>query len=100
MKSPTDFQDGLSRLLSNLEPAENDYILDNDFKKQTIMNVQKAMMKIGYEVSLSQSEEIWSAYSFDKYAGWIDGGETLDDALGAIADLCESIECGENHIGY
>ena len=64
------------------------------------MNVQKAMSKIGCDVSLSQSEAIWAYYSFDKYAGWISGGESVKDALGAIADLFESIECGENHIDF
>lgn len=64
-----------------------------------LRNVRDALLREGYPVPMSQAEEIWSAYSFNKYASWMVGGETVEDALSAVIQLCDDIENGENHIG-
>lgn len=97
MRKLSDYPDGLKRLLLSLEPPEKDYKVDA--KKLTVVrNVHDALLREGYPVSMSQAEEIWSAYSFNKYAGWMIGGETVENALNAVIELCDDIENGENHI--
>lgn len=98
MRSLSDYSDGLKRLLLSLESPEKDYQV-NDSKLVVVRNVHDALLREGYPVSMSQAEEIWSAYSFNKYASWMVGGETVEDALSAVIELCDDIENGENHIG-
>ncbi|APE04342.1 hypothetical protein BM526_20435 (plasmid) [Alteromonas mediterranea] len=98
MRSLSDYSDGLKRLLLSLESPEKDYQV-NDSKLLVVRNVHDALLREGYPVSMSQAEEIWSAYSFNKYASWMVGGETVEDALSAVIELCDDIENGENHIG-
>ena len=98
MRSLSDHSDGLKRLLLSLESPEKDYQV-NDSKLVVVRNVHDALLREGYPVSMSQAEEIWSAYSFNKYASWMVGGETVEDALSAVIELCDDIENGENHIG-
>lgn len=98
MRNLSDYSDGLKRLLLSLESPENDYQVD-DRKLVVVRNVRDALLREGYPVSMSQAEEIWSAYSFNKYASWMVGGETVEDALSAVIELCDDIENGENHIG-
>jgi|TARA_A200000113_G_scaffold173483_1_gene158563 hypothetical protein len=98
MRSLSDYSDGLKRLLLSLESPEKDYQVD-DRKSLVVRNVHDALLREGYPVSMSQAEEIWSAYSFNKYAGWMMGGETVEAALSAVIELCDDIENGENHIG-
>lgn len=81
-----------------MESPEKDYQVD-DRKSLVVRNVHDALLREGYPVSMSQAEEIWSAYSQNKYAGWMIGGETVEDALNAVIDLCDDIENGENHLG-
>ncbi len=98
MRNLSDFSDGLKRLLLSLEPPENNYKVDVE-KLIVVQNVHDALLREGHPVSMSQAEEIWSAYSFNKYAGWMIGGENVEDALKAVIELCDDIENGENHIG-
>lgn len=98
MRNLEDYSDGLKRLLLSLEPPEKDYQVDIS-KIIVVRNVHDALLREGYPVSMSQAEEIWSAYSQNKYAGWMMGGETVEDALNAVIDLCDDIENGENHLG-
>ena len=98
MRNLKDYSDGLKKLLLSLEPPEKDYQVNNS-KLIVVRNVHDALLREGYPVSMSQAEEIWSAYSQNKYAGWMIGGETVEDALNAVIDLCDDIENGENHIG-
>jgi hypothetical protein len=96
-KTFSDCSDGLRRLLLSLEPPEVNYIPPAN-RKDVIRNVHDAMLGKGYPVSMSQAEEIWSAYSHNNYSLWLVGGETLESALSAVIDLCNDIENGENHI--
>lgn len=97
MTDLSDYPDGLKRLLLSLEPPEKDYRVA-DSKLRVVRNVHDSLLHEGYPVSMSQAEEIWSAYSFNKHASWMVGGETVEDALRAVIELCEDIENGENYI--
>ncbi|UTZ34812.1 hypothetical protein HB762_26490 (plasmid) [Vibrio campbellii] len=61
--------------------------------------MQLALRNIGYDISLQQAEQLWRDYSHNNYAGWMAGGESIETAEGAIADLCHDINFDENHIG-
>ncbi len=98
MRNLEDYYDGLKKLLLSLEPPIKNYQV-GDSKLMVVRNVHDALLREGYPVSMSQAEEIWSAYSLNKNAGWMIGGETVEDALSAVIDLCDDIENGENHIG-
>lgn len=98
MRNLSDYSDGLKKLLLSLEPPEKNYQV-GESRLMVVRNVHDALLREGYPVSMSQAEEIWSAYSFNKHAGWMIGGETVEDALSAVIDLCDDIENGENHIG-
>lgn len=96
-----EWPDGLSRVLAEVSKETDETNLDfTDISRMDVCkNVQEALKRESIEVSLSQAEEIWSLYSMDKCAGWMMGGESVENARMAISELCESIEVGENHVG-
>lgn len=97
----SDYPSGLKRVLANIEPPDDDCKPSDDPKRMlVIQNVQQAMKQSGYDVSLSQANQLWSAHSYNSFAGWIMGGETVDGALSGIACFCRDVECGENHIDW
>ncbi|EHU6487051.1 hypothetical protein BWH99_RS10085 [Vibrio parahaemolyticus] len=98
MRKLADYKDTIADLIANLDETDNDYVVRQD-RYSVCCNVQLALRNNGYDISLQQAEQLWSDYSHNNYAGWMAGGENLETAEGAIADLCHDINFGENHIG-
>lgn len=67
--------------------------------RSVALNVQAALRGLGYEVSLLEGYAVWELYSLNSQAGWLVGGETVDGALGAIANLCEDVARGWDYAG-
>lgn len=91
-----DFPDGLQRLMNSLEPSDPNNIVRQD-RISGLSYIQKALESAGHTISLSQSEMLWSEFSYSKHAGWLELPSSTDEAEIAIVEFCNDIENGENH---
>lgn len=96
---PNRYRDGLDRVLAAVRDISDHQRSGLANRHAVAQNVQAFLAASGVDVSLAQAEEIYALYSFDKFASWMVGGDTVDDAGLAVIDLCASVQAGENHVG-
>ena len=63
----------------------------NETERREAAHVKSALLGLGYEVSLADAAAVWEAYSQQLQAGWLDGADTVQVALGGIMLLCSEI---------
>lgn len=98
MKSISDFPVALGKILDSLGLPAKDYVAQED-RIDGLTHIQKALASLGHNISLSQSEELWREFSYNKYASWLELPSSLKEAELAILEFCDDIENGENHSG-
>ena len=97
---PAELLEGLRYILDDLDRNESSEDVRED-RLPTAKYVKAALEDYGYAITLSQGEEIYSKYSFNKQASWIcDGCQSIESAKVMLKEFCEDILFGENHIGY
>jgi hypothetical protein len=62
--------------------------------------VQQALSLLGYEINIQTAFAVWETYSRDLSAGWMDGPDSIEEAIGAIENLCENIATGQDYAGF
>lgn len=98
MKSINDFPVALEKILASLELPVKDYVARED-RIDGLTHIQEALASAGHYISLSQSEELWGEFSYNKYASWLELPSSIKEAELAILEFCDDIENGENHSG-
>ena len=63
--------------------------------------IKEALSDYGYCITYGQGVQVYSNYSFNKWASWLVGEPTtIEDAKLTIIDFAKDVLFGENHIGY
>jgi len=62
--------------------------------------VQLALGTLGYDTNIQTAFAVWESYSLDLSAGWMDGPDSIEEAIAALENLCQNIADGQDYAGF